>query len=400
MLQNTFMAPSLPANVFELQGDPFFQLVQQQCGATMVAVLRYLEVNSADCLLGIQDLFSFFYHDSSDLVAIKKMIGITLNDGTFRVKAGLSIQANNFIQSLKMFQQHENIRTSDDLIISDALLNQHPILRRILRFFVKDISESNDFHFHFKRTIIETLIMNHDRSRCRFHYNSDIREFASCLFILGGRNVYEFVRINIPGFLPSLPVIQALIDTSTNYIQEGEFRYDVMSDYLSSRQSKFAFAAEDCTSIVPKITYNAQSNIFTGFVPPLAGGLPLINTFSTESFTEFQRWISTLVKSHLLNVHMIQPITPISDSCSPFLLSAYGTDNRFTAKDIVLRWVHMVDECAKTGKKLVGIATDCDSRYLRSMRLLMGFFADMPNQQFYQHDDAFHVNIPQVSYIF
>ncbi|CAF3913006.1 unnamed protein product, partial [Rotaria sp. Silwood1] len=28
------MAPTLPVNVFKLRGEEFFQLVQEQCGAT------------------------------------------------------------------------------------------------------------------------------------------------------------------------------------------------------------------------------------------------------------------------------------------------------------------------------------------------------------------------------
>ncbi|CAF3917309.1 unnamed protein product [Rotaria magnacalcarata] len=170
-----------------------------------------------------------------------------------------------------------------------------------------------------------------------------------------------------------------------------------MSDYISSKKLKFVYAAEDCTSVISKITYNTRSNNFTGFVPPLKGGLPQINTFSTESFAELQHWFSTVSMSHLLNAHMIQPATSTSDSCAPFLLSAYGTDNCFTAQDIVLRWVNIVNECTKNGAKLVGFATDCDSRYLRSIRLLMGFFSNMPKQQFHQHENAFHVDIPQDS---
>ncbi|CAF4188621.1 unnamed protein product [Rotaria magnacalcarata] len=373
------MAPTLPVNVFKLRSEEFFQLVQEQCGATMVEILRYLEVMSLDCLLHIEDLFAFFHYDSPDLLPIKKKVGITLNDGSFKVKVGLSIQANNFIQSLKTFQQQETFFSSTDLIIPAVLLDRYPILRQIVPFFVNDSPERIDTRIKFKRTLIKTIIMNHDRVKCRFSYDSCIREFASCIFILGGRNVYEFIRINIPGLLPSLTVIQALIDSSTNNLQE---------------EIEVCFAAEDCTSVIPKITYNVQSNTFTGFTPPLKDCLPQINTFSTESFSELEHWSSTLAISNLLNVHMIQPITVASNSCSPFLLSAYGTDNRFITEDIILRWVNMVDECVKREINLVGFATDCDSRYLRSMRLLMGFFATMLNQKFHQRKNAFHVNIP------
>jgi len=56
----------------------------------------------------------------------------------------------------------------------------------------------------------------------------------------------------------------------------------------------------------------------------------------------------------------------------------------------------IVNQCNKKDVKVVGFATDCDSRYLRSMRLLMGFFADIPNQQIHLRDDAFCVDIPKV----
>ena len=299
------MTPPLPTNVFKLRGEEFFQLVQEQCGATMVDILRYLEVMSADCLLHI-DLFSFFHYDSPDLLAIKKKVGITLNDGSFKVKIGLSIQANNFIKSLKIFQQQEILLSSTDLLIPAALLDKYPIVRRIVQFFVDDSPERTDTRIKFKRELIETIIMNHYRAKYHFSYNSSMREFASVIFILGGRNLYEFIRMNIPGLLPSLSIIQSLIDSSTNYLQEGQYRYEAMYDYLSWKRSKFVFAAEDCTSVIPKITYNVHSNTFTGFTPPLKDGLPQVNTFSTESFSELEHWSSTLPISNLLNIHMVQ----------------------------------------------------------------------------------------------
>ena len=43
--------------------------------------------------------------------------------------------------------------------------------------------------------------------------NDSIREFALNVFILGDRNVYQFMRLNISGFLPSLTVIQCSLDS-------------------------------------------------------------------------------------------------------------------------------------------------------------------------------------------
>ena len=385
----------LHGNVFELRDEAFLQVVKEQCGLTIVEILRYLEVNSADSLLGIPDLFAFFRHDSPNLLPIKNKVGITLTNGSFIVKEGLSFQLNSFIQKLQALQQ-KNPFISNDLTISSALLTRHPVIGLIIRFFENSSSQSNDSSIKFKRTIIETIISNHDRAKTHYCYNDSIRDFASCLFILGGRNVYEFIRLNIPGLLPSLPVIQASIDSAENRIVEGDFRYDLMSDYLSLQKTNFIFASEDCTAVIPRIVYNVQLNTFIGFAPHLEDGLPEINAFSTESFAKLENWFDTLNKSYLLNIHMIQPINLSSFSRSPFLLSAYGTDNYFTTLDILMRWMSMVNQCDKKGVRIVGFSTDCDSRYLRSMRLLMGYFADMPNQQFHLRDNAFYVDIPKV----
>jgi hypothetical protein len=385
----------LQTNVFELQDEAFLQVVKEQCGLTMVEILQYLEVNSADSLLGIHDLFAFFHYDSPDLIPIKNKVGITLTNGSFLVKEGLLFQANSFIQKLQALQQ-TNLSMSNDLTISSSLLDRHPILRLIIPFFENSSSQPNDSSIRLKYTVVETIISNHDRAKTRYCYNDSIRNFASCIFILGGRNVYEFIRLNIPGLLPTLPIIQSLLDSTTNRVVEGDFRYDFMFDHLSLQKTNFIFASEDCTAVVPRIVYNVQLNTFIGFAPPLEDGLPKINTFSTESFSELENWFNTLNKSHYINLHMVQPINLDSTSCAPFLLSAYGTDNHFKSLDILMRWMNIINQCDKKGVKLVGYSTDCDARYLRAMRLLMGYFADMPNQQFHLRDNAFHVDIPKV----
>ncbi|CAF3333808.1 unnamed protein product [Rotaria socialis] len=336
----------LPTNVFELQDEAFSQVVKEQCGLTMVDILRYLEVNSVDSLLGINDLFAFFLYDSPDLLPIKNKVGITLTNGSFIVKEGLSFQANHLIQTLQALQQR-NSSKSNELTISSVLLERHPIIRLITRFFDNFSSQLNDSSVKFKHTVVETIISNHDRAKSRYCYNDSMREFASCLFILGGRNVYGFIRLNISGLLPSLPIIQSSLDSITNRINEGDFRYDLMCDYLSLQKTNFIFASEDCTGVIPQIIYNVPSNTFIDFVPHLEDGLPKINTFSTESFSKFENWFGTLNKSHLLNLHMVQPINLDLKSCAPFILSAYGTDNHFTTLDILMRWMTIINQCDK-----------------------------------------------------
>ena len=392
---------SLPNNIFELPDEDFLHVVQQQCGTTMVEILRYLEINSANCLINIQDLFAFFRHDSLDLLPMKNKVGITLSNGNFLVKEGLLFQANNtFSQTLHAIQQQRNSSTSNDMIISSAILDQHPILRDIIHMFTNSSSQSDHFFNTFKYTVIETIISHHHRAKARYSYNDSIRDFASCIFILCGRNVYEFIRINIPGFLPSLTIIQRLLDSTTSRIEEGEFRYNLMSDYLTSQKTDLIFIAEDCTVVVLRVIYDVKANTFIGFTPRLENGLPQVNSFSTESFCKLENWFNTLTKSRFLNLQMIQPINLNNVPSSSFFLAAYGSDNTFNTKDILLKWMNIVNQCNEKNVKVVGFATDSDSRYIRSMRLFTGFFADMPNQQVHLRNDAFHVKISQGISIF
>ncbi|CAF5168726.1 unnamed protein product, partial [Rotaria magnacalcarata] len=62
----------------------------------------------------------------------------------------------------------------------------------------------------------------------------------------------------------------------------------------------------------------------------------------------------------LLNVHMFQSISTEDDPTNfpkPFLLSAYGVDNTFTAVDILRRWMYIFESCLDKDVRIVGFST-------------------------------------------
>lgn len=80
----------------------------------------------------------------------------------------------------------------------------------------------------------------------------------------------------------------------------------------------------------------------------------------------------------------------------PYVLAAYGTNNRFTAIDILRRWSFLYNRCKDQGIRLVGFATDSDSRYLKVMRLSLGFFASLPNIDLLNDQDKlFDISCPK-----
>ena len=70
-------------------------------------------------------------------------------------------------------------------------------------------------------------------------------------------------------------------------------------------------------------------------------------------------------------VYMVQPLMV---DCPSFCLMIIGTDNKFTAKGVLLRWQYIFGECSKRGIHVLSIGSDGDSRLLKAMKLSVYLF--------------------------
>ncbi|CAF1508847.1 unnamed protein product, partial [Didymodactylos carnosus] len=224
-------------------------------------------------------------------------------------------------------------------------------------------------------------------------YSDSVQRFAMALYALGGRITYEFVRMNLSGALPNLIMLQTYISNADLKLTEGEFRFDSLQQHLYSINTKYGFGSEDCTGVIRQIKYDKDTNTFIEFCTPLTNGIPTVKHFQTESLERLKTWFSTVEKAPLLNVHMFQPVVQFMNQSSSFLISAYGVNSRYTSVDIIRRWSYIYEECNQKGIRMIGFSIDCDSKYLRAMRLAMGFFADVPNSRLFENPDAFVIKI-------
>ncbi|CAF3866556.1 unnamed protein product [Rotaria magnacalcarata] len=336
--------------------------------------------------------------DSNELIPLKKKAGIVLNDGSFIIKKGIMYKVDVFTRSLYRLNeqhltdsfQHFNSNGSTGLIIPEILVQKFPFLLTLMNYSNFIINSKIDFTFF--NIMMNNIIKNATMDERGYRYDNIIRQFASSLYILGGRAAYEFVRLNIPAFIPSTQVIQASIISSQHYLTEGLFDFLRVRDYFSSKQSTLAFCAEDSTTIVPKITYDSKSNIFIGFSLPLdQNGLRIPSLYSTDSFRQLENWYLNESMAKLLVANLIQPLSYSSGKLSPYLLAAYGTDNTFKATDVISRWRCIYHRCKANGIRLIGFSTDCDSRYLNAMKLSLGFFGDFIYDG---HPDNFKIDVP------
>ncbi|CAF1313939.1 unnamed protein product [Rotaria sp. Silwood1] len=79
---------------------------------------------------------------------------------------------------------------------------------------------------------------------------------------------------------------------------------------------------------------------------------------------------------------------------SPIVLSAYGTNNKLTAIDVLQRWLMIYKEFHSRNIRVVGFSTDEDPKYLRAMRLTSNFFVEHQTLNICSETSALTVKIP------
>lgn len=136
------------------------------------------------------------------------------------------------------------------------------------------------------------------------------------------------------------------VDNSKQKIIEGELRCAGLEEYLNNlNMKKLVWLSEDGTGINTKIEYDSSINKVIGLVLPIneTNGMPISSTFMATSVDDMKNYVKKPV-SKLMYAVLAQPMHP---SIPPYVLQIFGTDNTFTAKDVVRRWEHVIGELHK-----------------------------------------------------
>ncbi|CAF1168333.1 unnamed protein product [Rotaria sp. Silwood1] len=396
------MDDRLTGNVFSLKNNDFYEFIEALVGQQMVDILKFQSITSTQSLIRNPNIFEIFNMNCSEssFLMIRERSCFQLDNGTFIVKIGLINNLNCLLEFLKQ-QQQKQIKTSSNEYSNSSLsfdfINKYPLLKKLIIWYqrVDNENEGDQNNNTFLKHFIDTITDNLTKSSNNFRYSDSVKNFALSLYILGGKLTYEFIRLNLPGSLPHLSLLNSLISSSDSRISEGEFRFDQIQKHFDRLNVKYAFGSEDCTGIVKRIKYDSITDTFTGFPSLLDRGVPIKSYYQTDSFDTLKLWFNSIDNASLLNVHMIQPVqsTDNSSISSPYLLSAYGIDNTATANDILQRWWYIFNQSLQRNIRIIGFSTDADPKYLRAMRLMSGFLGALPNFQVHQHPQAFQIKI-------
>lgn len=341
------------ASVLFMKNNEFFDFVERNAGDIEANILRIQGINNVQSLLRSKDVFEIFQFDCEELQELKSHACLRLNDGNYMVRPAIRENMEYCVHLLNQNVHYQEQQQMNRLSMASPKLNTSSIVDKSL------MSE-----------LVQNIIDNKSRSKHNYQYNVFSRRFASCLFALGGRNTYEFLRLNLPGLLPSIPTLESYENNCFKRFEEGEFRFDSLHDYLDKTKSNFVFGSEDCTGAVTGISYDADTNSFIGFRPTLRNGVPIMRQYQFEKFHQLKQCFETVKKSNLLNVHVIQPIS--NTKLPPFILSAYGTTGDVESISIIRRWLFIYQQCQDRGIRIVGYSTDADAKYVKAMRLALG----------------------------
>jgi hypothetical protein len=72
-----------------------------------------------------------------------------------------------------------------------------------------------------------------------------------------------------------------------------------------------------------------------------------MNRFQINSYIALEQWFQEVARSTSINAHLIESLleeTKSSVPSRPCILSAYGTNNKFSAVDLLRKWIYIYNE--------------------------------------------------------
>ena len=210
-----------------------------------------------------------------------------------------------------------------------------------------------------------------------------VTKFAIALFIYCGPLSYNFILQNMQEALPSLQTVQRLIHKDYKTLDEGKFQLDELLSHISQHKApKVVSISEDTTRVISRVAYDSETDHCVGFVLPTdEDGLSLLDSFIAVSFSAIQNMFRNFAISKYAYVYMAQSL---GQGVSPFCLACLGSDNKFNAEHVLLRWKFIYTECRKRSIDVLSFGGDGDTRILKAMKVFTLLLTTKANHLYYQ----------------
>lgn len=221
-------------------GAVFYEFVKEYVGVIEGEILEIQHIKNIRILLHIPDVFSFFQVNSKDTFDLKQRACVIADDKNYVVRAGIISNMNQFIELLKKFHDSRSININFSSQITTSNVIKQPGQCTCDRMYIN--KENQGFKSKsFTNIFISNLLNNMERSSNNYKFDPNVNKFASVLNILAGHNAYEFIRLNLPGALPSTTTLKNYNQSLSLPLRECEFRFDLLKNYLNTIDSNYVF---------------------------------------------------------------------------------------------------------------------------------------------------------------
>ena len=102
-------------------------------------------------------------------------------------------------------------------------------------------------------------------------------------------------------------------------------------------------------------------------------GLPEVDSFLAISFDAIENMFATQTPAKYAYIYMAQPL---DCNIPAFCLAYFGTNNKFTAEHVLLRWQHIYKECEKRKIHAISFGGDGDPCIMKAMRVSTGLLSN------------------------
>lgn len=196
-------------------------------------------------------------------------------------------------------------------------------------------------------------------------YNESLKKFCVFLYFVGGRLLYKTLQSNLLNSLPSITSLNRFISSRRDIVVEGEYRFKQLKQFVLEKDLPLCvWVSEDATRLTSKIEYDPISNKIICFVLPFDNGLANVNAYLATSASAIAEFFQNNEKANYAYVIMAKPL---QDKSPAFCLSIFGTNNKFSSKDVINRWNMMGKLASEVGVKILGFSSDDDTRMLKAM---------------------------------
>ncbi|CAF4007225.1 unnamed protein product [Adineta steineri] len=154
----------------------------------------------------------------TDLIDLKKSLGYMTSHGVFHLRLG----HQQLLERLLSLVQAKNTSSVNNRVVSNNFIENdiYVKLTELLKHQASNLSNVHNFSILVPWII--NIFQNMTTTKNRYNYDVHIQQFALLIFILGGRNCYEFLRLNLSGSLPhisSVHVIGFSSDADARYLR-------------------------------------------------------------------------------------------------------------------------------------------------------------------------------------